>query len=121
MKYWLYPIHPILMWVLFVLVLYAFYSGVQVRRTRMATGEARKTLKFNKISLFLDGKITFLQNFPTVDIDYFIKFTIIYCIFICIFPQPPSYLKNYVDYFMNLLQQALQMKLLLLNHYFPFL
>ncbi|MDY6937485.1 MAG: DUF4079 domain-containing protein [Cyanobacteriota bacterium] len=44
MKYWLYPIHPIIMWVLFVLVLYAFYLGVQVRRTRTATGETKQVL-----------------------------------------------------------------------------
>lgn len=49
-KVWSQFIHPILMWVLFALSLYALYLGVLVRRTRSAEGEAKKALikgKFN--------------------------------------------------------------------------
>jgi hypothetical protein len=43
--------HPVLMWVLFALTLYAMYLGFQIRRTRAAAGEVKKTLikgKFNE-------------------------------------------------------------------------
>lgn len=49
-KVWSQFIHPILMWILFALSLYALYLGVLVRRTRSAEGEAKKELikgKFN--------------------------------------------------------------------------
>lgn len=36
--------HPITMWVLFALTLYAMYTGLQWRRTRSATGEEKKKL-----------------------------------------------------------------------------
>ncbi len=36
--------HPITMWVLFALTLYAMYTGIQWRRTRSATGEEKKKL-----------------------------------------------------------------------------
>jgi len=36
--------HPITMWILLVVALYAMYLGVQVRRTRMAEGESKKEL-----------------------------------------------------------------------------
>ncbi len=42
--------HPALMWVLFGLTLYAFYTGMKVRKTRSATGDEKKALikeKFN--------------------------------------------------------------------------
>jgi hypothetical protein len=42
--------HPALMWVLFALTLYAMYLGFQIRRTRAAEGDVKKTLikeKFN--------------------------------------------------------------------------
>ena len=76
MKYWLYPIHPILMWVLFVLVLYAFYSGVQVRRTRMATGEIRKILsreRFDRTHYQLASALLALMTLSTLTgmgVDY---------------------------------------------------
>lgn len=44
MNYWLYAIHPAWMWVVFVCTLYALYLGIQVRRTRTATGELKKDL-----------------------------------------------------------------------------
>ncbi|ASC70525.1 hypothetical protein XM38_014640 [Halomicronema hongdechloris C2206] len=44
MNYWLYAIHPAWMWVVFVFTLYALYLGIQVRRTRTATGELKKAL-----------------------------------------------------------------------------
>lgn len=44
MSYWLYAIHPAWMWVVFVCTLYALYLGIQVRRTRTATGELKKAL-----------------------------------------------------------------------------
>ncbi|MEB3338491.1 MAG: DUF4079 domain-containing protein [Leptolyngbyaceae bacterium] len=43
-KVWGQFVHPILMWVLFALTLYALYLGFQIRRTRKAEGEAKKTL-----------------------------------------------------------------------------
>jgi hypothetical protein len=36
--------HPILMWVLFGLCIYAMYLGIQIRRTRSAEKEVRKEL-----------------------------------------------------------------------------
>ncbi len=42
--------HPITMWILFGLTLYAMYSGFQIRRTRSAEGDQKKALiqkKFN--------------------------------------------------------------------------
>lgn len=44
MKFWLNFIHPILMWVLLGVSIYALYLGVQVRRTRAAEGELKKEL-----------------------------------------------------------------------------
>ncbi|MBV9389958.1 MAG: DUF4079 domain-containing protein [Chroococcidiopsidaceae cyanobacterium CP_BM_ER_R8_30] len=43
-KPWLNFIHPILMWVLLGVSIYALYLGVQVRRTRYAEGEVKKEL-----------------------------------------------------------------------------
>ena len=43
-KPWLNFIHPILMWVLLGVSIYALYLGVQWRRTRTAEGEAKKEL-----------------------------------------------------------------------------
>jgi hypothetical protein len=37
-------VHPTLMWVLFGLTLYAFYTGMKVRKTRSATGDEKKEL-----------------------------------------------------------------------------
>lgn len=42
--------HPVLMWILLGLAVYALYSGIQVKRTRQADPEVRKELiqkKFN--------------------------------------------------------------------------
>ncbi|MEL6319334.1 MAG: DUF4079 domain-containing protein [Cyanobacteria bacterium J06626_14] len=50
MKYWLYAIHPAWMWVVLVLTIYALHLGFQSRRTRLATGEFRKTLVKQKFS-----------------------------------------------------------------------
>lgn len=36
--------HPIMMWILLVVAIYAMYLGVQVRRARLADGERRKEL-----------------------------------------------------------------------------
>jgi hypothetical protein len=36
--------HPITMWILLVIALYAMYLGVQVRRARLADGELKKEL-----------------------------------------------------------------------------
>ena len=49
-KPWLNFIHPVMMWVLFALTIYALYSGMQIRRTRTSEGEEKKALikgKFN--------------------------------------------------------------------------
>ncbi len=43
-KFWLNFIHPILMWVLLGVSIYALYLGIQVRRTRTAEGEIKKEL-----------------------------------------------------------------------------
>lgn len=49
-KPWLNFVHPIIMWVLLGVAIYAMYLGFQVRRTRSAEGELKKELvkgKFN--------------------------------------------------------------------------
>ncbi|MDC0835795.1 DUF4079 domain-containing protein [Geitlerinema sp. CS-897] len=43
-KPWLNFGHPLLMWVLLGLALYAGYTGMKVRKTRSATGEEKKEL-----------------------------------------------------------------------------
>ncbi|GET36652.1 DUF4079 domain-containing protein [Microseira wollei] len=43
--------HPLLMWVLLGLSIYALYLGIQVRRTRSAEGDARKELIKGKFNL----------------------------------------------------------------------
>lgn len=43
-KYWLNFFHPVLMWALLLLSLYAAYLGLQVQRTRNAQGEEKKEL-----------------------------------------------------------------------------
>jgi Protein of unknown function (DUF4079) len=43
-KFWLSFVHPVMMWLLFAVTLYALYSGVQVQRTRSAEGEVKKEL-----------------------------------------------------------------------------
>jgi len=43
-KYWLNFIHPVLMWALLLLSIYAAYLGLQVQRTRQAEGEQKKEL-----------------------------------------------------------------------------
>ncbi|GAA6623418.1 DUF4079 domain-containing protein [Scytonema sp. NUACC26] len=43
-KYWLNFFHPIMMWALLLLSLYAAYLGLQVQRTRNAQGEEKKEL-----------------------------------------------------------------------------
>ncbi|MEY3867630.1 MAG: DUF4079 domain-containing protein [Microcoleaceae cyanobacterium] len=43
--------HPVIMWVLFALTLYAMYLGIQVRRTRSAQGEEKKQLIQGKFNL----------------------------------------------------------------------
>lgn len=49
-KPWLNFIHPIIMWVLLGITIYALYLGLQIRKTRAATGDEKKELvkgKFN--------------------------------------------------------------------------
>ncbi|MEH2119195.1 MAG: DUF4079 domain-containing protein [Nostoc sp.] len=43
-KYWLNFIHPVLMWALLALSIYAAYLGLQVQHTRNAQGEEKKEL-----------------------------------------------------------------------------
>ncbi|MDZ8222181.1 DUF4079 domain-containing protein [Nostoc sp. ChiVER01] len=43
-KYWLNFLHPVLMWALLVVSIYAAYLGLQVQRTRNAQGEEKKEL-----------------------------------------------------------------------------
>ena len=44
LKVWSQFLHPILMWVLFGLTIYALYLGMKVRKTRSAQGEEKKEL-----------------------------------------------------------------------------
>ncbi len=44
-------VHPIMMWILLGLSIYAMYLGVQIRRTRNATGDAKKELIKGKFNL----------------------------------------------------------------------
>ena len=49
-KVWSQFFHPVLMWVIFVLMGYALFLGIKVRKTRFAEGDAKKELikgKFN--------------------------------------------------------------------------
>ncbi|OLP16016.1 hypothetical protein BST81_23445 [Leptolyngbya sp. 'hensonii'] len=49
-KVWSQFFHPLLMWVVLAIALYALYTGIQVIRTRSADGDAKKALvqgKFN--------------------------------------------------------------------------
>jgi hypothetical protein len=50
-KYWLNFGHPLIMWVLLALSLYAAYLGLQIQRTRNATGEEKKELIKGKYNL----------------------------------------------------------------------
>jgi MFS family permease len=50
-KVWGQFFHPILMWVLFALTLYAFYLGMQSRRIRSVDAEERKQLIQGKFGL----------------------------------------------------------------------
>lgn len=43
-KFWLNFIHPVLMWVLLGVSIYALYLGLKVRQTRTAEGEVKKEL-----------------------------------------------------------------------------
>jgi Protein of unknown function (DUF4079) len=43
--------HPVMMWTLLAVSLYALYLGVQIRRTRTATGEVKKELIQGKFNL----------------------------------------------------------------------
>ncbi|BAY76421.1 MAG: DUF4079 domain-containing protein [Nostoc sp. SerVER01] len=43
-KYWLNFFHPLMMWALLVVSIYAAYLGLQVQRTRNAQGEEKKEL-----------------------------------------------------------------------------
>lgn len=43
--------HPVLMWTLLGLSIYALYLGIQIRRTRKAEGEKKKTLIQGKFNL----------------------------------------------------------------------
>jgi uncharacterized membrane protein len=43
--------HPVTMWLLLGLSIYALYLGVQIRRTRAATGDAKKALIQSKFNL----------------------------------------------------------------------
>ncbi|MDF5735102.1 MULTISPECIES: DUF4079 domain-containing protein [unclassified Nostoc] len=50
-KYWLNFIHPVLMWALLALSIYAAYLGLLVQRTRNAQGEEKKQLIKGKYNL----------------------------------------------------------------------
>lgn len=50
-KPWLNFLHPLLMWVLLGLSIYAMYLGIQIRRTREAQGDVKKDLIKGKFNL----------------------------------------------------------------------
>ncbi|MFM7449010.1 MAG: DUF4079 domain-containing protein [Leptolyngbyaceae cyanobacterium] len=50
-KVWSQFFHPLIMWVLLGLTLYALYLGIKVRRTRSATGEEKKALVKGQFNL----------------------------------------------------------------------
>jgi hypothetical protein len=50
-KPWLNFLHPLMMWVLLGLTVYALYLGMQIRRTRAATGDEKKELIKGKFNL----------------------------------------------------------------------
>ncbi len=50
-KPWLNFFHPLLMWVLLGLSIYAMYLGIQIRRTREAEGDVKKELIKGKFNL----------------------------------------------------------------------
>ncbi|MCS6814527.1 MAG: DUF4079 domain-containing protein [Cyanobacteria bacterium] len=50
-KFWLQFAHPVMMWGLLALSLYAAYSGMKVRQTRSADAETRKALIQGKFSI----------------------------------------------------------------------
>jgi Protein of unknown function (DUF4079) len=43
--------HPIMMWILLVITIYAMYLGVQVRRTRLAEGDVKKEMIKGKFAI----------------------------------------------------------------------
>ncbi len=43
-KPWLNFVHPLLMWVMLAIAIYALYTGLKVRKLRSATGEEKKEL-----------------------------------------------------------------------------
>ena len=51
LKYWLNFFHPLFMWVLLALSLYAAYLGLQVQRTRNAQGDEKKELIKGKYNI----------------------------------------------------------------------
>lgn len=50
-KVWSQFIHPVLMWVLLALTVYALYLGIKVRKTRSAQGDEKKELIKGKFNL----------------------------------------------------------------------
>jgi hypothetical protein len=50
-KVWSQFSHPLLMWILLAITLYAFYLGMQVRRTRAAEGDTKKELIKGKYNI----------------------------------------------------------------------
>lgn len=44
-------LHPVMMWISFVVAVYAMYLGVQVRRTRLAEGDLKKDLVKRRFAL----------------------------------------------------------------------
>jgi hypothetical protein len=50
-KYWLNFFHPVMMWALLLVSIYAAYLGLQVQRTRNAEGEQKKELIKGKYNI----------------------------------------------------------------------
>jgi Protein of unknown function (DUF4079) len=50
-KTWSQFAHPLMMWALLAIAIYALYLGIQIRRTRTAEGDAKKELIKGKFNL----------------------------------------------------------------------
>jgi Protein of unknown function (DUF4079) len=50
-KTWSQFVHPLMMWALLAIAIYALYLGIQIRRTRTAEGDAKKELIKGKFNL----------------------------------------------------------------------
>lgn len=65
-KFWSQFFHPLLMWVLFAVTLYAGYLGFKIRQTRDAEGDTKKELIKGKFNLRHHQISSFLLAFMVI-------------------------------------------------------